>query len=545
MTNPMSVGEPELLVVGGLTIDRLPDGRELAGGSVLHATRAMALDGRRIAVRTIAGPEDDARAGLDEIAQSADLTTQAVARSIRFEHQHEHEPASRRLRYGGGGGTLEIGARVSTPALLLAPVADELAAASLGAAVGAAKDHGAIVAANLQGWLRRLEPGTMVEPIPLAEVAHETLRVLAACDALIASREDLVSEGRQVTTQVEALRTAMGRRPLIVVTDGSNGAWLDDATGLHHVAVPRVVRHGSDVGAGDAFAALFAGALGRGVAPIPAALDAAAVTAEYLAERTGRRVRIVGDVHGMLRELRTLLASAWIIDGRDRRWIAGHDELWLTGDLVDRGPDGIGVIELIRDLADDAEAQGGRVGSVVGNHELQLMAARLLPDAPTGRPGGTSMGDWLANGGRRSDLERLDEGHLGLIRGLPAMVRVGTALLVHADAPFYLDLGDSVSEVNAALAGALAVPDAERWDQLLGAFSERRAMWRDPSLVATFLRRFGGRQLVHGHTQLPLLTGDRRVDLRHEVAYADARCVAVDGALCSGGPGFLYVLPSG
>ena len=77
---------------------------------------------------------------------------------------------------------------------------------------------------------------------------------------------------------------------------------------------------------------------------------------------------IVGDVHGERRALEALMAAA----GYDR---AGrHPEgrtLVFVGDLVDRGPDSPGVVDLVRRLVD-----AGRALAVLGNHELNLLRGR-------------------------------------------------------------------------------------------------------------------------------------------------------------------------
>jgi hypothetical protein len=77
------------------------------------------------------------------------------------------------------------------------------------------------------------------------------------------------------------------------------------------------------------------------------------------------RIDIVGDIHGEAEALRRLLARLGcdIEHGRADRPIV------FVGDLVDRGPDSVGVVEIVQQLIDAGIAQ-----AVLGNHELNLLA---------------------------------------------------------------------------------------------------------------------------------------------------------------------------
>ncbi|OSM98421.1 bis(5'-nucleosyl)-tetraphosphatase (symmetrical) ApaH [Lonsdalea populi] len=68
---------------------------------------------------------------------------------------------------------------------------------------------------------------------------------------------------------------------------------------------------------------------------------------------------LVGDVHGCFVELEALLAQVSFDPARDT--------LWLTGDLVARGPDSLQVLRFVSSL-------GSSVRIVLGNHDLHLLA---------------------------------------------------------------------------------------------------------------------------------------------------------------------------
>ncbi|MBF0097845.1 MAG: symmetrical bis(5'-nucleosyl)-tetraphosphatase [Magnetococcales bacterium] len=68
----------------------------------------------------------------------------------------------------------------------------------------------------------------------------------------------------------------------------------------------------------------------------------------------------IGDVHGCLGELQALL--------QEIRFDPERDRLRFVGDLVNRGPDSVGVVRFVRSL-------GERAVAVMGNHEGRILAA--------------------------------------------------------------------------------------------------------------------------------------------------------------------------
>lgn len=79
----------------------------------------------------------------------------------------------------------------------------------------------------------------------------------------------------------------------------------------------------------------------------------------------------IGDLQGCHNEFRELLARIGFSADRDR--------LYLTGDLVNRGPASLQALRLVRDMGDN-------VVTVLGNHDLHLLAAACGGRA---RPGDT------------------------------------------------------------------------------------------------------------------------------------------------------------
>lgn len=128
---------------------------------------------------------------------------------------------------------------------------------------------------------------------------------------------------------------------------------------------------------------------------------------------------VFSDVHGHHRTLERLL---------ERVSPAEEDEVWVLGDMVDRGPDPISVIRTCRALAD------GHV--LMGNHEAMMMDFVANPHDPL------ATFQWEINGGgtTRAGLEAMSEHDridcIEWIEGLELgrHVKVGDQefLLVHA-----------------------------------------------------------------------------------------------------------------
>ncbi|MGW6615772.1 metallophosphoesterase [Streptomyces erythrochromogenes] len=266
---------------------------------------------------------------------------------------------------------------------------------------------------------------------------------------------------------------------------------------------------------------------------------------------------VVGDVHGYLDELVTELRAQGLIDA-ESRWSAGNARLWFLGDFTDRGPDGIGVIDLVMRLSAEAAAAGGYCKALMGNHELLLIGAKRFGDTPVVSGAGTAtfQAAWLLNGGQRTDMERLQDVHIQWMSRLDAAVLEEDHLLLHSDTTAYLDYGDSIEDVNDTIHELLNRGDVDiTWD-LFRKFTKRFA-FRDeetgPQAVRELLDTYGGSRVVHGHSPIPYLLGEvgtedgdesrgpEAVDGPH--VYADGLAIAMDGGVTMAGKLLVVRLP--
>jgi sugar/nucleoside kinase (ribokinase family) len=278
----MIAARPDLLVIGGLTVDRFADGSPAAGGSVLHIARAAR--GMRVAVITVAGPEPEAQAGLHELRRLA-VRVELTAADATATFIHRDAPEGRRLWLERGGGSIRLPdlVRDAPHAILVAPIAEEVATEDL-----ARLDPGSTRAAILQGYLRSVAADGEVRPLPLSALDRRLVAALTRFDLLVASREDLLGEAVKPSDQLASLRRLVGALPAVVVTDGVHGVWIEG----EQLPVPWMVEGVASVGAGDIFAAFMLAEAWR--SPVPRgflrqrAEAAMLAVAEVLEERGGQ-----------------------------------------------------------------------------------------------------------------------------------------------------------------------------------------------------------------------------------------------------------------
>ena len=157
----------------------------------------------------------------------------------------------------------------------------------------------------------------------------------------------------------------------------------------------------------------------------------------------------IGDIQGCYNELRYLLDKI--------AFDPANDTIWLTGDLINRGPNNVEVLRFIRSLGD-------RAVTVMGNHEIYALVVVF---------GGGSMDttDTLQDLFKSEDCEELCD----WMRKLPLLHKDWNHLLVHAGIPHIwteLQALNRAAEVENALRGG------EHQELFKNLFSSETDCWR-------------------------------------------------------------------
>jgi bis(5'-nucleosyl)-tetraphosphatase (symmetrical) len=193
-------------------------------------------------------------------------------------------------------------------------------------------------------------------------------------------------------------------------------------------------------------------------------------------------VWVIGDVQGCAGALRALLA-------RPELSLPGT-EIWFAGDLVNRGPDSLGALRLIRGL-------GARARAVLGNHDLHLLAV-----AAGVRKAGKS--DTLQDILDAPDRDEL----LDWLRHRPLMIREHGHVVVHAGIlpAWTLDQAQSLAR---EIETALRQPDWARAVHDL--YGEEPVQWRDDLRGPARMR-----VIVNALTRMRVCRADGSMDFHHK-----------------------------
>jgi hypothetical protein len=237
------------------------------------------------------------------------------------------------------------------------------------------------------------------------------------------------------------------------------------------------------------------------------------------------RLLALSDIEGNFKGLKMMLQGAAIVD-ENLNWTFGDGHLVLLGDYFDRGLNVTECLWLLYKLEAEAEAVGGKVHFIIGNHEVlnlqgntlyvrkkYLENARLIGEEyRRWYDANSELGRWLRS---KNAVERIGDYvfcHGGIS---PALVRTGMSL-------------DEINRVSRQNLGKL--PDTSGQSHVRAVFDMKTGIfwYRDAAKnmlsideVKDILAFAGAKRMVVGHTLQPdlvALYGGRVlcIDLYHE-----------------------------
>ncbi len=198
---------------------------------------------------------------------------------------------------------------------------------------------------------------------------------------------------------------------------------------------------------------------------------------------------VIGDVHARPNLIEQLL--------RDVPWNVSEDKIIFLGDLIDRGPDAQGVVDLVMQLADS----NPNIVVLRGNHEQMLLDCLDYQDPQWLVPENGGLTTVESYGYDLHEIEDISEiilpdAHIEFFRSLPFYHEDEQAIYVHAG----LIPGEHPSDTD---------PDVLIWT-------------RD----FDFYRSYTGKLCFFGHTPTQYLPRDRRA--RKFGIYINGSCVGID-----------------
>ncbi|MFZ4574193.1 MAG: metallophosphoesterase [Phycisphaerales bacterium] len=228
----------------------------------------------------------------------------------------------------------------------------------------------------------------------------------------------------------------------------------------------------------------------------------------------------VGDVHGDLPSLTTVLRGLQLVEADNLDWTGGRSTLVLVGDLVHRGDHSRQVMDLVLKLEAQAAQAGGRVEALLGNHEFNAAGGYHEDCSDLDRASFVELRD--------GPLVGLDAGYRGpsspyaaWLRRRNTMVIVGETVFIHAHLGEWA-LRHDPAGVNATVRRQVEIAQrfalgpvpllSNRYFWTVGAegplLNRDFAPWKrspspSPAQLRAVLDHLGARRVVVGHTTMP------------------------------------------
>lgn len=224
---------------------------------------------------------------------------------------------------------------------------------------------------------------------------------------------------------------------------------------------------------------------------------------------TATDIYAVSDIHGGYAELGALLETHGLVSrfasdpakAADATWTGKTALLVVAGDLVDKGAESIGVIDLLRALEPKAAAAGGRVIVLMGNHEAEFLADPGNDKALAHTDDGDGISLELKEKGidPRTLANGTDpQGRGRWLRELPFGVRIKKWFFSHGGNTD----GDTLTKLSTRLQSAVDGRDGFGAKDIIGGSSilEAQEWWGSNGKKASdYAKALGVKHLVFGH----------------------------------------------
>ena len=175
------------------------------------------------------------------------------------------------------------------------------------------------------------------------------------------------------------------------------------------------------------------------------------------------RIVIIGDIHGDLSALTTLLFHSGLID-KNMNWIARSTHLVIMGDILDRGGRNLGtgdekseytIVKLLINLRKHARRYESEVHILLGNHELMNIFGNFSYVSPLGMSDFEGQRkEYLRPGGKIAKL---------LACNTVSMLKIGNWLFSHAGVLPEISSRYNIAQINAIvrefILGNISVPE--------------------------------------------------------------------------------------
>jgi len=217
------------------------------------------------------------------------------------------------------------------------------------------------------------------------------------------------------------------------------------------------------------------------------------------ASATARTIYALSDIHGGYDRLVALLVGSGVARAvpptpSALEWAAGDGVLVVAGDLIDKGPQAVEVVDGLRALEASAAGPGGKVLVLLGNHEAEFFVN------PTNKKAAGSDGIDKQLTALQIDAYRVASGEEprgAWLLARPLGARVGGWFFSHGGSTS----GRTVAQLDGLLRAELTAHPTFDSPEIVGAGSilEARDWYADLAVAPANARALGVSHIVFGH----------------------------------------------